>query len=305
MTGRVLAGRYRLLEVLGQGGMAVVYRAQDEMLAREVAVKVLRPAYAEDDAFVERFRREARNAAALLHPNIVTIHDTGTDEVSGDFIVMSLVDGPDLQKIIARYRQLPLGFAVRIGIDTARALQFAHEHGIVHRDIKPANILVDHDSEARVADFGIARAATDAGRDDLGGDPGVRPVRQPGAGLGGARLGAVGYLLARHRPLRGTDRRAAIRWAVAGRGGPRTPSRRPTAASRAPARPAGESRGHRHAGAGKESRGSPAIGGGARWRTRTVPRRGARWDPAAWDRRTSDSDGGNGGPRSGGHGPKR
>ena len=107
MTGRVLAGRYRLLELIGQGGMAVVYRAQDEMLAREVAVKVLRPAYAEDDAFVERFRREARNAAALLHPNIVTIHDTGTDEVSGDFIVMSLVDGPDLQKVIARYGQLP------------------------------------------------------------------------------------------------------------------------------------------------------------------------------------------------------
>ncbi len=163
LTGGVLAGRYRLLEVIGQGGMAVVYRAGDEMLAREVAVKVLRPAFAGDDGFVERFRREARNAAALLHPNIVTIHDTGVDEVAGDFIVMSLVDGPDLQKIIARYGQLPLGFAVRIGIETARALQFAHEHGIVHRDIKPANILIDHDSEARVADFGIARAASDIG----------------------------------------------------------------------------------------------------------------------------------------------
>ncbi len=163
LTGSVLAGRYRLLEVIGQGGMAVVYRAQDEMLAREVAVKVLRPAFAGDDGFVERFRREARHAAALLHPNIVTIHDTGVDESAGDFIVMSLVDGPDLQKIIARYGQLPLGFAVRIGIETARALQFAHEHGIVHRDIKPANILIDHDSEARVADFGIARAASDIG----------------------------------------------------------------------------------------------------------------------------------------------
>src|SRR5688572_5259365 len=163
MTERVLAGRYRLLEVIGQGGMAVVYRARDEMLARDVAVKVLRPAFAKDDAFVERFRREARNAAALLHPNIVTIHDTGVDEAGGDFIVMSLVDGSDLREVIARDGALPIGFAVRIGIETARALQFAHDHGIVHRDIKPANILIGEDGDARVADFGIARAATDVG----------------------------------------------------------------------------------------------------------------------------------------------
>ena len=163
MTGRVLAGRYRLLELLGQGGMAVVYHARDEMLARDVAVKVLRPAFAEDDAFVERFRREARNAASLLHPNIVTIHDTGVDETSGDFIVMSLVDGLDLREVIARDGPLAIGFTVRVGIETARALQFAHEHGIVHRDIKPANILIGQDGEARVADFGIARAASDVG----------------------------------------------------------------------------------------------------------------------------------------------
>ena len=163
MTGRVLAGRYRLLELLGQGGMAVVYHARDEMLARDVAVKVLRPAFAEDDAFVERFRREARNAAALLHPNIVTIHDTGFDEASGDFIVMSLVDGLDLREIIGRDGALAIGFTVRVGVETARALQFAHEHGIVHRDIKPANILIGEDGKARVADFGIARAAGDVG----------------------------------------------------------------------------------------------------------------------------------------------
>jgi tRNA A-37 threonylcarbamoyl transferase component Bud32 len=161
LTGHVLAGRYRLVEVIGQGGMAVVYRAWDELLAREVAVKVLRPAFATDEAFVERFRREARNAAALLHPNIVTIHDTGVDEDAGEFIVMSFVDGPDLQKILARYRVLPVGFVVRLGIETARALQFAHDHGIVHRDIKPGNILIDVDGGARVADFGIARAAAD------------------------------------------------------------------------------------------------------------------------------------------------
>ena len=163
MTGHVLVGRYRLLEMIGQGGMAVVYRARDEMLARDVAVKVLRPAFAEDDDFVERFRREARNAAALLHPNIVTIHDTGVDEASGDFIVMSLVDGLDLREVIGRNRALAIGFAVRVGVQTARALQFAHEHGIVHRDIKPANILMGEDGTARVADFGIARAASDVG----------------------------------------------------------------------------------------------------------------------------------------------
>ena len=116
-----------------------------------------------DDAFVERFRREARNAAALLHPNIVTIHDTGVDARSGDYIVMSLVDGLDLREVIARDGPLAIGFTVRVGIETARALQFAHEHGIVHRDIKPANILIGQDGEARVADFGIARAASDVG----------------------------------------------------------------------------------------------------------------------------------------------
>ena len=142
MTGRVLAGRYRLLELLGQGGMAVVYHARDEMLARDVAVKVLRAAFTGDDAFVERFRQEARNAASLLHPNIVTIHDTGVDETSGDYIVMSLVDGLDLREVIARDGPLGIGFTVRVGVETARALQFAHEHDIVHRDIKPANILI-------------------------------------------------------------------------------------------------------------------------------------------------------------------
>ena len=164
LTGHVIAGRYRLLEVIGQGGMAVVYRAQDEMLQRDVAVKVLRPGFASDAGFVERFRREARNAASLRHPNIVTIHDTGIDEVGGDYIVMNLVEGPDLQRILAeRGGPLPIGFAVRIGIETARALQVAHDHGIVHRDIKPGNILIGEDGEAHVGDFGIARAAADIG----------------------------------------------------------------------------------------------------------------------------------------------
>ena len=164
LTERVLAGRYRLLEVIGQGGMAVVHLAHDELLDRDVAVKVLRPGFAEDPEFVDRFRREARHAASLHHPNIVTIYDTGVDpETGSDYIVMQLVDGPDLQEVLERSGALAVGFAVRIGIETARALAFAHEHGIIHRDIKPANILIASDSEVRVADFGIARAATDTG----------------------------------------------------------------------------------------------------------------------------------------------
>lgn len=164
MTERTLAGRYRLLEIIGQGGMAVVHRAHDELLDRDVAVKVLRPGFADDPDFVERFRREARHAASLHHPNIVTIYDTGTDPESGsDYIVMQLVEGADLHEILDRSGRLSVAFAVRIGIETARALSFAHARGIIHRDIKPANILVDADDDVRVADFGIARAATDTG----------------------------------------------------------------------------------------------------------------------------------------------
>ena len=168
LTGRVLAGRYRVLEAIGQGGMAVVHRAHDEVLDRDVAVKLLRPAYASDPAFVARFRSEARHAAALHHPHIVTIHDQGTDpgtgsDIDADYIVMQLVDGPDLETLLRREGRLPLGQALRLGVETTQALQVAHEHGIVHRDVKPGNILIDRDGAVRVADFGIARAAGELG----------------------------------------------------------------------------------------------------------------------------------------------
>ena len=158
LTERVLAGRYRLFELLGEGGMALVYRAHDDLLERDVAVKVLRAGFAADPEFVSRFRQEARSAASLHHPNIATVYDTGTDE-GADFIVMQLVDGEDLERMLERVGRLPLNLALRIGVDVARALQAAHERGIVHRDVKPANILVDRDGNVRVVDFGIARAA--------------------------------------------------------------------------------------------------------------------------------------------------
>ena len=162
IAGLLLAGRYRLLAVLGEGGMAVVHRAHDELLDREVAVKQLRPNFASDPEFVRRFRQEARNAAALVHPNIATVYDTGTDG-DIDYIVMQLVQGPDLEQVLAREGRLAPGAAVRIGIDVARALRVAHDNGIIHRDIKPGNILLDRDGTVRVVDFGIARAATDVG----------------------------------------------------------------------------------------------------------------------------------------------
>ena len=158
LTERVLAGRYRLIELLGEGGMALVYRAHDDLLDRGVAVKVLRPGFAADPEFISRFRQEARAAASLHHPNIATVYDTGTDD-GVDFIVMQLVDGEDLEHILERDGRVPLNVGLRIVVDVARALQAAHERGIVHRDVKPANVLVDRGGDVRVVDFGIARAA--------------------------------------------------------------------------------------------------------------------------------------------------
>ena len=160
-SGTLLNNRYRLGPLLGEGGMAVVYRAHDETLDREVAVKVLRSQYASDEDFVRRFQQEARNAAALSHPSIAPVFDTGVD---GDFeyIVMQLVDGPDLERVLAGSGRLPVSEALRITSDVADALQAAHDNGIVHRDIKPGNILLTAQGDVRVVDFGIARALGDS-----------------------------------------------------------------------------------------------------------------------------------------------
>ncbi len=160
MVGRLIGGRYRLLAPLGEGGMATLWRAIDEQLDREVAVKLLRPQYGTDAGFAARFRQEARSAGSLSHPNIVPVYDYGTDaESGGQYIVMQLVEGHDLAAVLRERGPLEPDEAVRIALGVASALEAAHRRGIVHRDVKPGNILIDHD--VKVTDFGIARAVSE------------------------------------------------------------------------------------------------------------------------------------------------
>src|SRR4051812_16717621 len=152
-------GRYRIVRKLGTGGMANVYLAEDEVLGRRVAIKILNDRHAGDDQFVERFRREAKNAASLSHPNIVSIYDRG--EAEGTYyIAMEYLDGRTLKELIVARGPAPLTVAVEYARQILSALRFAHRHGIVHRDIKPHNVLVDAEGRVKVTDFGIARAGT-------------------------------------------------------------------------------------------------------------------------------------------------
>jgi eukaryotic-like serine/threonine-protein kinase len=150
-------GRYRILRKLGTGGMANVYLAEDEVLGRRVAIKILNDRHAGDDQFVERFRREAKNAASLSHPNIVSIYDRG--EAEGTYyIAMEYLDGRSLKELIVARGPAPIHLAVDYARQILAAIRFAHRHGIVHRDIKPHNVLVDGEGRLNVTDFGIARA---------------------------------------------------------------------------------------------------------------------------------------------------
>lgn len=157
--------RYRLLTRVGSGGMATVYKGVDVLLERRVAVKVLRQRFAEDPEFLERFQREARAAAKLDHPNIVTVFDVGRD--GGDhYIVMEFVDGQDLKTLIRREGRLSVAETLDIATQIARGVGHAHKAGIIHRDIKPQNVLITHDGCAKVVDFGIARALSQSGLTD-------------------------------------------------------------------------------------------------------------------------------------------
>ena len=157
MIGKILGNRYRLIELIGEGGMAQVYKAECSLLCRTVAVKILRPQYASDAEFVERFRREARAAASLSHPHIVNIYDVG-QENGMDYIVMEYIPGDTLKNIIIQKAPLAVEQALDITRQIAEGLQHAHQRNIVHRDIKPHNILVTPDGQIKVTDFGIARA---------------------------------------------------------------------------------------------------------------------------------------------------
>jgi serine/threonine-protein kinase len=163
MIGRLISGRYRLIAPLGDGGMATFWRAVDEQLDREVAVKLLRPQFSSDPGFAARFKLEARSAGGLSHPNIVSVYDYGTDGDDGEqYIVMELVEGRDLSGVLRERGSLSTDDAARIAIAVASALEAAHRKGIVHRDVKPGNILITDDGDVKVTDFGIARAVAEA-----------------------------------------------------------------------------------------------------------------------------------------------
>lgn len=161
MIGKKLGGRYEILDRVGGGGMAVVYKAKDNLLDRIIAVKILRPQYAIDDDFVHRFRREAQAAASLSHPNIVSIYDVGVEEDT-HYIIMEYVEGNTLKEYINENAPLAPDEAIKIAKQIAEALEHAHFNQIIHRDIKPHNILVGQNKRVKVTDFGIARAVTSA-----------------------------------------------------------------------------------------------------------------------------------------------
>ena len=165
-TPQHLSDRYELGEILGFGGMSEVHLARDLRLHRDVAVKVLRADLARDPSFYLRFRREAQNAAALNHPAIVAVYDTGEAETPNGplpYIVMEYVDGVTLRDIVHTDGPMPPQRAIEIIADACQALNFSHQHGIIHRDVKPANIMISKTGAVKVMDFGIARAIADSG----------------------------------------------------------------------------------------------------------------------------------------------
>jgi beta-lactam-binding protein with PASTA domain/predicted Ser/Thr protein kinase len=156
-AGQVVDGRYEVVERVGVGGMAEVFCAQDLQLGRRVALKLLHPRFAEDEHFVERFRREASAAAGLSHPNVVGVYDRGEWE-RRPYIAMEYLPGRTLKDLVAQRGPLPVDQAIDLTVQILRAARFAHRRGIIHRDIKPHNVMVDEEGRAKVTDFGIARA---------------------------------------------------------------------------------------------------------------------------------------------------
>ena len=162
LEGRILGNRYEIIQKVGNGGMATVYKATDLVLKRYVAVKVLRDEFTTDEEFIRRFETEAQSAAKLVHPNIVSIFDVGVDN-GIYYIVMELIQGKTLKEIILEERgPLPWKWSVNVAIQIASALEMAHKNNIIHRDIKPHNIIITEDGIAKVTDFGIAKAVSNS-----------------------------------------------------------------------------------------------------------------------------------------------
>ena len=162
LKGRLLGNRYEIIEKVGNGGMATVYRAEDKVLKRNVAVKVLKDEFTTDEEFIKRFEIEAQSAARLTHPNIVSIYDVGSED-NLYYIVMELIRGKTLKEIIVEERgPLPWKWSVNVAIQIASALEMAHKNNIIHRDIKPHNIIITEDGIAKVTDFGIAKAVSNS-----------------------------------------------------------------------------------------------------------------------------------------------
>ena len=160
-VGRVLGGRYRLLSAIGTGASAQVFLAEDVTLRRQVAVKVLHPALAEDESFLRRFRAEAQQAAALNHPHVMSVFDWG-ESADGPFLVLEHLGGGSLRDVLDAGHLLSPSQALLVGLEAAKALEFAHRRGLVHRDVKPANLLFDDEGRLAIADFGLARALAEA-----------------------------------------------------------------------------------------------------------------------------------------------
>ncbi len=161
LEGSVIGNRYKIQEKIGNGGMATVYKALDQILNRYVAVKVLREEFTTDEEFIKRFNAEAQSAARLIHPNIVSVYDVG-QEYNIYYIVMELIQGKTLKQIIEEDGHLSWKWAVNIAIQIASALEMAHKNNIIHRDIKPHNIMITEDGVAKVTDFGIAKAVSNS-----------------------------------------------------------------------------------------------------------------------------------------------
>ncbi|MFM8861338.1 MAG: serine/threonine-protein kinase, partial [Acidimicrobiia bacterium] len=254
-VGQVLGGRYRLLAPIGTGASATVDLADDVVLRRRVAVKVLHDALAGDAAFLRRFEAEARAAAALNHPHIMAVHDWGQGDVP--YLVTELLDGGSLRALLDHGALLDPAQARQVGVDAARALDHAHRRGFVHRDIKPANLLFDDEGMVRIADFGLARALAEAAWTEpagavLGTAKYASPEQAQGASLDGSSdvysLGLVlieavtgsvpftadttlGTLMARiDRPVPVPDAMGALAPALRAAGAP-DPADRPDAAA--------------------------------------------------------------------------